>query len=120
MGDMQAGAVFASPLDGLIGRDEAGLGIANLGMQGGSFLLRAGKLEFVVAQVCLNDRFLLTVCHNEFVAFAKAHPEYKFLVTQIGCGIAGFSAREMAPLFSGAIDVENIILPRKFVDVLQN
>ena len=57
---------------------------------------------------------------DEFVAFAKAHPEYKFLVTQIGCGIAGFSAREMAPLFSDAIDVENIILPRKFVDVLQN
>ena len=57
---------------------------------------------------------------DEFVAFAKAHPEYKFLVTQIGCGIAGFSAREMAPLFSGAIDVENIILPRKFVDVLKN
>jgi len=57
---------------------------------------------------------------DEFVAYAKAHPEYKFLVTQIGCGIAGFSAREMAPLFSGAIDVDNIILPRKFVDVLQN
>jgi hypothetical protein len=28
---------------------------------------------------------------DEFIAFAKAHPEYKFLVTKIGCGIAGFT-----------------------------
>lgn len=52
---------------------------------------------------------------DEFIEFAKVHPEYKFLVTKVGCGIAGFTTREMAPLFQDAIDVENIILPKEFV-----
>ena len=52
---------------------------------------------------------------DEFIAFAKAHPEYKFFVTKIGCGIAGFRVDEIAPLFKGALDVENVILPKEFV-----
>ena len=54
-----------------------------------------------------------------FVRFAKQHPEYKFLVTKIGCGIAGFTIDEIAPLFKDAIDVENVILPKGFVEVIQ-
>ena len=53
---------------------------------------------------------------DEFIAFAKAHPEYKFLVTKIGCGIAGFRVNEIAPLFANAFDVENIILPKEFAN----
>ena len=56
---------------------------------------------------------------DEFIDFAKAHPELKFLVTPIGCGIAGFTVEEIAPLFAAAIDVENIILPRPFVNVIE-
>lgn len=56
---------------------------------------------------------------DEFIAFAKQHPEMKFLVTKIGCGIAGFTINEIAPLFAGAIDVENVILPEDFVEILQ-
>lgn len=55
---------------------------------------------------------------DEFIEFAKQHPEYKFLVTKIGCGIAGFTIKEMAPLFQQAIDVENIILPKDFVEAI--
>jgi hypothetical protein len=55
---------------------------------------------------------------DEFIEFAKQHPEYKFLVTKIGCGIAGFAIEEMAPLFRQAIEVENIILPEDFVEVI--
>lgn len=44
---------------------------------------------------------------DEFIQFAKQHSEYSFLVTRIGCGIAGFNDREIAPLFSDAIDCEN-------------
>ena len=57
---------------------------------------------------------------DEFVRFAKSHPEFKFYVTQIGCGIAGFRIRDIAPLFQVAIDVENVILPQSFVTELQN
>ena len=55
---------------------------------------------------------------DEFIAFAKAHPEYTFLVTPIGCGIAGFDAEEIAPLFKDAIHVENILLPESFAKVI--
>ena len=56
---------------------------------------------------------------DEFVAFAVKHPEYRFLVTRIGCGIAGFKEEQIAPLFKKALDVENIILPQEFVELLQ-
>lgn len=55
---------------------------------------------------------------DEFVAFAKAHSDLRFYVTKIGCGIAGFSEWDIAPLFADAIDVENIILPREFVFII--
>ena len=48
---------------------------------------------------------------DEFIAFAKEHQELTFLVTRIGCGIAGFTDDEMAPLFEKAHNVENIVLP---------
>ena len=55
---------------------------------------------------------------DEFVEFAKKHREYTFLVTKIGCGIAGFAIEEIAPLFADAVDVENIILPKEFESVI--
>ena len=51
---------------------------------------------------------------EEFIIFAKQHPEFTFLVTRIGCGIAGFTPAEIAPLFAGAVEVENIHLPMDF------
>ena len=48
---------------------------------------------------------------DEFIQFAKQHPELTFLVTRIGCGIAGFTDEEIAPLFEAAHEVENVVLP---------
>lgn len=48
---------------------------------------------------------------NEFIVFAKEHPELTFLVTRIGCDIAGFTDDEISPLFERAHDVLNIVLP---------
>jgi len=56
---------------------------------------------------------------DEFIEFASKHPEYKFLVTKIGCGIAGFRVEEIAPLFAEAIDMDNVILPEDFVEVMR-
>lgn len=56
---------------------------------------------------------------DEFIRFAEANPQMKFLVTRIGCGIAGFSVAEMAPLFRSAIEISNVILPKDFVEVIQ-
>ena len=56
---------------------------------------------------------------DEFIDFAKAHPELKFLVTRIGCGIAGFRDEKIARLFAGSYDIHNIILPEGFVEVMR-
>ena len=55
---------------------------------------------------------------DEFIVFAKEHPEFRFLVTEIGCGIAGFTPQEIAPLFRDAVSLNNVSLPRRFWDVL--
>ena len=51
---------------------------------------------------------------DEFITFAKTHPELYFYVTRIGCGIAGFRDEEIAPLFTAARGVSNICLPESF------
>lgn len=55
---------------------------------------------------------------ERFIAFAKSHSEFVFLVTRIGCGIAGFQEEEIAPLFKDAVEIKNIKLPRSFVEIL--
>ena len=55
---------------------------------------------------------------NSFTAFADQHQELRFLVTMIGCGNAGYSPRDIAPLFKGCIDLENVALPIEFWSVL--
>ena len=57
---------------------------------------------------------------NAFIAYAKQHPELRFLVTKVACGIAGFRIEEIAPLFADAINMENVILPKEFVEVIEN
>ena len=48
---------------------------------------------------------------DEFIDFARQHPELTFLVTRIGCGIAGFRDEEIAPLFTEAHQLSNVVLP---------
>jgi hypothetical protein len=53
---------------------------------------------------------------DDFLHFANEHSELKFLVTEIGCGIAGWTVEEIAPLFESAIseNIENVYLPESF------
>ncbi len=48
---------------------------------------------------------------DEFIEFARSRQDLTFLVTRIGCGIAGFTDEEIAPLFEKAHEVANIVLP---------
>jgi len=51
---------------------------------------------------------------DEFIEFAKKNKNLTFFVTEIGCGLAGFKPKDIAPLFKEAIDVFNIYLPHRF------
>ncbi len=56
---------------------------------------------------------------DDFISFAKEHPELFFYVTRIGCGIAGFLDKEIAPLFKEAHGLENVCLPESFVKAMK-
>lgn len=105
--------VFGSNLKGLHGGGAARLAYERfgaiwgqgVGMQGQSYGIPTmhGGVDAIKPYV------------DEFIEFAKNHTEYTFLVTKIGCGIAGFKEEEIAPLFADAVSVDNIILPESFV-----
>ena len=56
---------------------------------------------------------------DQFIKFAQNDPERTFLVTEIGCAIAGFRPADIAPLFKNAINIPNIWLPQRFWEILQ-
>lgn len=52
---------------------------------------------------------------DEFIRFAKNNPQLTFYVTEIGCGLAGYKPKDIAPLFVGAAVLENVYLPERFL-----
>ena len=56
---------------------------------------------------------------DQFIKFAQNDPERTFLVTEIGCGIAGFRPADIAPLFKNALNIPNFWLPQRFWEILQ-
>lgn len=55
---------------------------------------------------------------DEFLDYAQSHPEKQFLLTRIGCGIAGFRDSSMAPLFLRAMEMPNISIPAEWLPIL--
>ena len=51
---------------------------------------------------------------DDFIEFAKSRQDLIFLVTEVGCGLAGYKPKDIAPLFENAINVKNVYLPEKF------
>lgn len=64
------------------------------------------------------DHISTRVAVERFISFAKAHPELTFLVTPIGCGIAGYRPDEIALFFTDALSLANVYLPVSFLKVL--
>ena len=54
-----------------------------------------------------------------FIDCAKRHPNLIFLVTAVGCGIAGYTSNEVAPMFRDAVNVPNVYLPKCFWEVIK-
>lgn len=110
--------VFGSNLNGFHGGGAARVAMEKfgavwgqgVGLQGQSYAIPTmqGGVETIKPYV------------DDFIAFAKQHPELKFLVTRIGCGIAGFTDEEIAPLFAEAFEIDNICLPRTFCKIIEN
>lgn len=83
------------------------------GLQGSSYAIVTKELRSFMPAVTLPE---VRVGVREFLAFARAHPELTFFLTAIGCGLAGFTVQEIAPLFRDA--PANVEMPQVFVDEL--
>ncbi len=101
--------VFGSNLEGMHGGGAAYLAYRKFGAVWGQGVGLQGRSYGIPTMQGGVDTIKPYV--DEFIAFAKAHPELTFLVTRIGCGIAGFTNEEISPLFEHAHGVENIVLP---------
>ena len=109
--------VFGSNLQGYHGGGAARLAMnkwgaiwgQGIGLQGQTYAIPTmqGGVETIRPQV------------DQFIKVAQNDPEHIYLVTEIGCGIAGFQPEEIAPLFAKAVNVTNIWLPRNFWKVIQ-
>lgn len=109
--------VFGSNLQGYHGAGAARMALdkfgavwgQGVGLQGQSYAIPTmeGGVETIKPYV------------DEFIDFAELHPEYQFLLTRVGCGIAGFTDEEIAPLFGEALKLENVIFPKAFIDIYE-
>lgn len=74
------------------------------GLQGESYAIPTAGVSFDYMRQAI-ERFCL---------FALSHPHYYFNVTAIGCGHAGYTPGQIAPLFASLANAPNVHLPREF------
>ena len=107
--------VFGSNANGYHGGGAAAVAMHNFGAVWGQGEGLQGKSYAIPTMEGLEK---LKEAVDRFIVFADQHQELRFLVTMIGCGSAGYSPREIAPLFKGCIYLENVALPSGFWKVL--
>ena len=114
--------VFGSNLSGIHGAGAAKMALQwgaifgnGIGIQGNTYAIPT-KSENIIRTLTVEE---IKPYVTEFIQYAKDNPDKIFFVTEIGCGLAGLKYSDVAPLFKGAIEIENIHLPEKFwVEIL--
>ena len=107
--------VFGSNANGYHGGGAAAVAMHNFGAVWGQGEGLQGK-SYAIPTMEGHEKLKDAV--DRFTDFAEQHQELRFLVTAIGCGSAGYSPGEIAPLFKGCIYLENVALPTEFWKVL--
>lgn len=83
------------------------------GLSGRSFAIPTKDWE--IEQLNL---YYIAMYIYRFVEAAKRWHTHKFMVTQVGCGLAGYTPEQIAPYFKDCIDMENVYLPQSFIDII--
>ena len=108
--------VFGSNLAGMHGGGAARMAYEHFGAEWGVGVGPTGQCYAIPTMQGGIDTIRPYV--DEFIVYAKQHSDKRFLVTRIGCGIAGFSDEEIAPLFREALAIPNIALPQLWHSIL--
>ena len=107
--------VFGSNPQGFHSGGAASVAMGRFGAVWGQGEGLQGK-SYAIPTTCPLDQVAEAV--QRFAQFAELHPEMRFLVTRVGCGIAGHSVTDVAPLFKSCIQLENVSLPAEFWKIL--
>lgn len=97
--------VFGSNLDGIHGAGAAAYAHKHRGAQWGVGEGPTGSCYALptkghkISYMTLNT---IKLHVSKFIHYAVNHPEELFQVTQVGCGLGGWKAKNIAPLFLGA------------------
>ena len=110
--------VFGSNKEGRHGGGAARVALNNFGAKWGEGVGMTGRCYAIPTMDGSIDIIRRHV--DDFTEYARTHPELTFLVTPIGCGIAGWSADEIAPLFKEASRLVNVTLPKSFWSILES
>jgi len=112
--------VFGSNLAGRHGAGAAKLACDRFGAEYGVGQGPTGRCYAIPTK----DRQIRTLSLNQIADYVKAFASHAvetdgtFLVTEIGCGLAGYEPHHIAPMFDWTIDQENIHLPLRFWEFL--
>lgn len=68
-----------------------------IGLQGSSYGIPTKDLRIKTLPLKVIQAYV-----DQFIHFARLHPELEFQVTRIGCGLAGYKDTDIAPMFSTA------------------
>lgn len=107
--------VFGSNIQGSHGGGAAWFAYKNLGAEWG---VGEGLTGHCYALPTMEGEASMKHAVEKFTVCAKEHPELTFLVTAVGCGIAGYTPQEVAPLFREAAELENVYLPQVFSQII--
>jgi hypothetical protein len=113
--------VFGSNLAGIHGAGAAKLAHTNFGaiygkgngIQGQSYAIPTKDFAIETLEYTNIEKYT-----QDFITFARENPKKTFLVTLIGCGLAGYNPRDIAPLFNSV--PLNVILPKEFANETYN
>jgi len=84
-----------------------------VGLQGNSYALPTKDYNLSTLHLSEIQPYV-----DELWQFAKNNQTLQFLITKVGCGLAGYSVEDVAPLFYKFIALDNITLPQEFTDIV--
>lgn len=108
--------VFGSNLHGMHGGGAARVAHQKFGAEWGVGVGPTGKCYAIPTMHGGIDTIKPYV--DDFITYAKEHTNQHFYVTRIGCGIAGFTDEQMAPLFKDLQELDNVSIPKQWADIL--
>lgn len=108
--------VFGSDMNGIHDGGAAAYAVRHFGAirgqgegpQGQSYAIPTTSCSFMETHLAIEN----------FIEHARMLPDTRFYVTRIGCGNAGYTDEQIAPLFVEAMSIPNIYLPKSFIDIL--